>query len=29
MAHNFDLLLDRVLRTGRVGEYAELPASAK
>jgi chromosome partitioning protein len=26
MAKNFDLLLDRVMRTGRVGEYAELTA---
>jgi chromosome partitioning protein len=25
MAHNFDVLLERVLRTARIGEYAELP----
>jgi chromosome partitioning protein len=24
MAHNFDVLLERVLRTARIGEYAEL-----
>jgi hypothetical protein len=23
MARNFDLLLERVMRTGRLGEYAE------
>jgi cellulose biosynthesis protein BcsQ len=26
MARNFDLLLERVMRTGRVGEYADLKA---
>jgi len=23
MAHNFDVLLERVMRTGRIGEYAQ------
>jgi hypothetical protein len=27
MARNFDLLLERVMRTGRLGEYAEVKAT--
>lgn len=27
MARNFDVLLERVMRTGRIGEYANLPVS--